>query len=426
MKLGLSFFSAAGSITFACVQFAAAQVVDFNNNRNFFTATNESRLVFNSVTGQPLVGTNYVAQLYYGTDRWNLQPVTNPPAHFRAPTTVAPGTWVGSFRTLAGFTPGQTVLLQVRVWDVLNPLPPCFNGAWSSAVFSYTIPPQNGLPASFLMENFRSFALTAGCPLVPRPISIMETNGAMQIAFDASVFGNTNSVMLSASSNLVDWSVISSDATSPFLDTNAAGVDRRFYRFWNYSVISSNHVGFYRVNIPAGFSFLGNHLRLADDRITSIFPAPPNGAQVYQFNPATQAYNFIQYVDGAWEGDDLNMRLPTGGGVIISTPTPFSKTFIGDVMLDSMKPLAAGFTLVSSVLPQSLPLTGPGGLNFPVAEGDQIYQYDPASGGYRVNQYVDGAWEGDNGGAPPVPALGACFYIYKTVPAFWTRYFGLY
>jgi hypothetical protein len=42
----------------------AQGVVDFNNNRTFATATNESRLVFNADGFTPLVGTNFVAQLW--------------------------------------------------------------------------------------------------------------------------------------------------------------------------------------------------------------------------------------------------------------------------------------------------------------------------------------------------------------------------
>jgi hypothetical protein len=89
--------------------------------------------------------------------------------------------------------------------------------------------------------------------------------------------------------------------------------------------------------------------------------------------------------------------------------------------------------MASSALPQSLPLTGapndgipaaPVGLGFPVGEGDQIYQFSPATGGYIFNQFIDGAWEGDNAGAAPVPAICESFFVNNAGAAeSWNRSF---
>jgi len=101
----------------------AQGTVDFEN-RVPFTTTAERR-VFSCccgyVGGTPLVGTDFFAQLYYGTQgtpQESLIPVASPPAQFRAVTTSYPGTWGrGGWRTLEGILPGQTATLQVRVWD---------------------------------------------------------------------------------------------------------------------------------------------------------------------------------------------------------------------------------------------------------------------------------------------------------------------
>jgi hypothetical protein len=91
------------------------------------------------------------------------------------------GTWFGNgSRTLTGFNPGDTVNLQVRVWDirygtdyntVVNRIfaDPIFcqtylglNGNWigTSAVFQYTIPTNpTPAPSEFNMNNFVGFAL---------------------------------------------------------------------------------------------------------------------------------------------------------------------------------------------------------------------------------------------------------------------------
>lgn len=66
----------------------------------------------------PLFGTNWFAQLYYGADANSLIPVTASPARFM-PLTVdwLPGTWFGGTRVLDRFNPGDPVTLQVKVWD---------------------------------------------------------------------------------------------------------------------------------------------------------------------------------------------------------------------------------------------------------------------------------------------------------------------
>ncbi len=103
------------------------------------------------VDGQPLVGTNFFAQLYYGvpgTPAGSLIPVSSPPATFRSPTTSVPGTWIGSSRTLVGFNAGALVDLQVRVWDSLagatweDALSVGFSGTQHgvSDVFLYIVP----------------------------------------------------------------------------------------------------------------------------------------------------------------------------------------------------------------------------------------------------------------------------------------------
>ncbi len=147
----------------------AQGTVTFANNVMFHTPTEPGtdRLVRN-VDGSLLVGTNFVAQLYYGADANSLRAVTAAPAHFKPPTTTQPGTWLGTTRMLEGVFPGQTVSMVVRVWDTDFGLTfdaaKAAGGAWGeSAPFSYYINAV-GPPASvFLMENFRGFTL------VPEP-----------------------------------------------------------------------------------------------------------------------------------------------------------------------------------------------------------------------------------------------------------------
>ena len=149
---------------------AVAQTVDFANVRAF--ATPADRRVYN-LDGTPLVGTHFAAQLYYGTAADSLTPVTSSPVTFRDPasptTSGLEGTWIGATRTLTGRALGETVFLQVRVWDATGGLTydqAISNGRlWgNSAAFTYYIwPVATGDPTQFFMDNLRSFTL------VPEP-----------------------------------------------------------------------------------------------------------------------------------------------------------------------------------------------------------------------------------------------------------------
>jgi hypothetical protein len=148
--------------------------VDFRNDRRFNIPAD--RLV-RDTSGAPLVGENYLAQLYYGpagASESSLNPVTATPATFRAPGTDLPGTWNGGYRTLTGFFPGDDVTLQVRVWD--GTIADSYEAAAAlnflgtqhgvSATFSYRVPAIGPPDFVFYMEGLRGFTL------VPEPSAI--------------------------------------------------------------------------------------------------------------------------------------------------------------------------------------------------------------------------------------------------------------
>jgi hypothetical protein len=144
--------------------------VDFNNNRVY--ATVADRDVYYG-DGTPLVGTQYRAQLYFGSDAESLQPVTAAPATFRDPANIPAGsplagTWIGGTRVLTGFAAGQIVILQVRVWDSTTGADYASAGIRAhSFTFTYQVPPSGALPGAQYMENLRSFSF-----LVPEPSMI--------------------------------------------------------------------------------------------------------------------------------------------------------------------------------------------------------------------------------------------------------------
>ena len=146
--------------------------VNFANSVAFTTDPGADRLV-RGFDGSPIVGSDlsepasYVAQLYYGADAGSLQAHTTAPARFR-PGTTGPGLWLGGNRTLTGFSPGQTLTLQVVMWDMRTGSTydtSSYRGA--SAPFTYQVPAIGSPPASYFMENFRGFSI------IPEPASIL-------------------------------------------------------------------------------------------------------------------------------------------------------------------------------------------------------------------------------------------------------------
>lgn len=142
------------------VNCAVGQTVNFNNNVLTFPP---DRLIRFPGSGAPVVGTNFVAVLLYGTSDDSLVAHTAT-ARFRVPTTTLPGTWQGGTRTLTGVpgTPGLNVRLQVAVFD--NAQFPNYAAALAgggilgrSIAFDYTLPPQPPPPGSDSMVNFSSF-----------------------------------------------------------------------------------------------------------------------------------------------------------------------------------------------------------------------------------------------------------------------------
>jgi hypothetical protein len=160
---------------------AQSNIVDFRNSPDVPFPTVAERYVYlNEVGDWPnrLVGVNYVAGLWYvpGNNASAVDGRISPDRgqqaghvfHFRANGTQAErrGSWVVPLAdtpnvTLDGVGVEETAMLQVRVWDVYKYTN--FTAAFAagefgaSSPFSYTIPVPGSTPASYTMDNLRSF-----------------------------------------------------------------------------------------------------------------------------------------------------------------------------------------------------------------------------------------------------------------------------
>jgi hypothetical protein len=143
--------------------------VDFNNNRVYATPADRDVYGPGGFGFVPLVGTQYLAQLYYGRDANSLQAVTAAPARFRDATlvptsTAAAGTWAGGTRILTGFNAGEVAVIQIRAWDSTTGADyASATTRGQSITFTYTVPPAGALPSTQYLEGLRSFGF------VPEP-----------------------------------------------------------------------------------------------------------------------------------------------------------------------------------------------------------------------------------------------------------------
>ena len=160
--------------------------VNFNNTPTTFGNDGIDRFVYyDFFGGTRLSGTNFVAALYWSKTGWPgndyaLRTLTDTTlqsavGHFRIPTSPNIGTWSGGARFFAGANIGETVNLQVRIWDITRfatHAEAVAGGGLTtqSDVFSYLIPASTDT-AGLAMKNLRSFLWPVN-PEIPEPSTI--------------------------------------------------------------------------------------------------------------------------------------------------------------------------------------------------------------------------------------------------------------
>jgi len=210
--------------------------VNFNNNG--IVVGNPDYMLVHNLDGSPLIGTNWVAQLYYGASgspENNLIALTNPPAYFRPQTTSYSGTWSGGTRFFVGFSDGDRVVLQVKVWD--GALFPTYETAFDaggitgkSILFDYALW-SGGPPVCYLMYNFRGFTLRD--PSVPLLSAILSGSGnQIVLSWPTNFLGFTlqSSPSLGADATWTDFTNAPASAGEDYFMTNTVSATSQFYR----------------------------------------------------------------------------------------------------------------------------------------------------------------------------------------------------
>jgi hypothetical protein len=155
--------------------------VDFRNSTNVLPEPPDRRVYFGDgpSAGTGVVGTQFVAQLFYASDAPSRDTALSAPdavledvSHFRA--TALPGFWAGGIRTLDGTLLDQTKDYVIRVWDSSfgdgSYRDAYLGGAMVGQSASFSFTSWAGLPpCTICMWNFVGFSITT----VPEPSTIM-------------------------------------------------------------------------------------------------------------------------------------------------------------------------------------------------------------------------------------------------------------
>lgn len=123
------------------------------------------------------------------------------------------------------------------------------------------------------------------------------------------------------------------------------------------NVYSLNIVGYVNYTQAAGtFNLAANPLKLADNDVANVFTAGPSypNLTVYKRNIAGSGYDSSTFDADLTACTEL-LDVPPGTGLWVATPsgTPFTNTFVGEVVLDSTNAIPAGYSLKGAILPQA-------------------------------------------------------------------------
>jgi hypothetical protein len=188
-------------------------------------------------------------------------------------------------------------------------------------------------------------------------------------------------------------------------------------------VYSQNIVGYVNVSVTQGvFKMIANPLNTTNNTIGSVLtPAAgvQDGDQYLEWTGS--GYTTATYASflGGWDQPNIAFA-PGGGGFYLPSATT-NLTFVGEVMTgDLSNPFPAGFSIVSSQVPQSGDADSLG-LTPALADGDQVLTFDGTGFKTFTKAVFLGGW--DTGNPPPLN-VGESFFINPAGTGAWTRTFN--
>lgn len=198
---------------------------------------------------------------------------------------------------------------------------------------------------------------------------------------------------------------------------------------------SLNIVGYVSSIFRPGNTWFGNPLDYGTNLLRLVIPTAPEGTTVSLWSSTLNAYTpTATYSSGMWNG---NLMLNPGTGALLTTPSLFTNTFVGQVLdfngalFDGLNfhepsPFAGpnGLYLFSSKAPVALSghVFNPASGQFSVFEaiigraphnGEQVTTLDALTQTYFTTTFLSGAW---NNGDPTLALGQAAMFNIGPVP----------
>jgi hypothetical protein len=188
------------------------------------------------------------------------------------------------------------------------------------------------------------------------------------------------------------------------------------------TVYSVNSVGYINLPVPNGYSLIANQLFSSGSKVSDLFPAPSPGFKVFKWNGTL--FDNVEYFGApfnTWVPNGDMTLLPGEGAFIYNPGSTFTLTLTGEVPTGNLQnPLVAGFSVRSSIVPQSGLLST--SLGMPASPGDRVFKWTGAIyATYELFGAPFNAW------VPEEPSInvGEAFFLFKNTSSNWDRNFSI-
>jgi hypothetical protein len=192
-------------------------------------------------------------------------------------------------------------------------------------------------------------------------------------------------------------------------------------------VYSVNAVGYVNKALKPGFNLIANPLDAGDNTVAKLFAGLSGEAILYTYAPGTGfKANAYGEDDGVWKWSDPGQVLAPGQGFFLRVLSAQTVTFVGEVKQGNLStPLAAGYNLVASQVPQAGKIQTDLGLD--PANDDQVLTFNVDTQRYDVYTYDGGDWlvSGSDTPVEPTIAVGEGVWVRKKTAGSWTRNFSV-
>jgi len=199
------------------------------------------------------------------------------------------------------------------------------------------------------------------------------------------------------------------------------------------AVYSVNVVGYINVTMKPGFNLVANQLNATPNNgLDSVLPASPLESQLLKFvsgNFTADISDGANWID-AGTGNPSTTTVSPGEAFFYFNPANTDRiaTLVGEVKQGSSTvQLKPGYNMISTVVPQSIPLTTANG--FPQVLEALFLTFNPSTQGYDPTLINDGTdWIDAGTGNPAVaqPTVGQGFFYFNPGNSIinWTRSFN--